>query len=248
MNYTNPIKSIFDFILLGGPVVALLLALSVVALATIIFKVYQFSSHRVGQADRARKSVLLCRKGHLDEAYKNAAEGKSASAISVARAISLLLVKQSHFESGTSGDLTKRAIEEAVALTAVQKLHSLRSGFRLLDTIAQIAPLLGLFGTVLGMIEAFQKLQGAGNSVDPSILAGGIWVALLTTAVGLAVAMPTSVALTWLETRLDNERLAVEGFVHDILSPASVQESLPGSHIKEQTEQFAAALNPAHAH
>ena len=64
----------------------------------------------------------------------------------------------------------------------------LEGGFRLLDSVAQLAPLLGLFGTVLGMIEAFQSLQDAGSQVDPSLLAGGIWVALLTTAVGLALA------------------------------------------------------------
>jgi biopolymer transport protein ExbB len=72
------------------------------------------------------------------------------------------------------------------------RFAKLESGFRLLDSVAQLAPLLGLFGTVLGMIEAFQSLQDAGAQVDPSILAGGIWVALLTTAVGLVVAMPTA--------------------------------------------------------
>ena len=62
--------------------------------------------------------------------------------------------------------------------------RGLEGGFRLLDTIGQTAPLLGLFGTVLGMIDAFQALQEAGQAVDPSLLAGGIWVALLTTAAG----------------------------------------------------------------
>ena len=57
---------------------------------------------------------------------------------------------------------------------------------------------MGLFGTVLGMIDAFRALQAAGDAVDPSVLAGGIWVALLTTAAGLGVAMPTSLALTFL--------------------------------------------------
>ena len=85
---------------------------------------------------------------------------------------------------------------------AAKTLASYQSGFRILDNIAQIAPLLGLFGTVLGMIDAFQALQAAGSAVDPAALAGGIWVALLTTAAGLAVAMPTSLALSWLESRV----------------------------------------------
>ncbi len=81
-------------------------------------------------------------------------------------------------------------------------------GLRVLDLTAQLAPLLGLFGTVLGMIEAFQTLQEAGSTADPSLLAGGIWVALLTTAVGLCVAIPASVVLAWFDSRLLHHRLS----------------------------------------
>lgn len=94
-----------------------------------------------------------------------------------------------------------------------------------LDTIAQLAPLMGLFGTVLGMIDAFQALQEAGSNVDPSILAGGIWVALLTTAVGLAVAMPITLILSYFETRIENERVNVEVLVGEVLNPNSVQKA-----------------------
>ena len=86
----------------------------------------------------------------------------------------------------------------------------LEKGVRFLDNVTQFSPLLGLLGTVIGMIEAFQALQGAGSQVDPSALAGGIWVALLTTAAGLAVTMPTGMALSWFEDRIDAERLAAE--------------------------------------
>ena len=68
------------------------------------------------------------------------------------------------------------------------------------------------------VIEAFRNLQAAGNTVDPSLLAGGIWVALLTTAVGLAVAMPVSMALTWFETRLEDERVAIETLTAAVLA------------------------------
>ena len=71
------------------------------------------------------------------------------------------------------------------------------------------------------MITAFQALQQSGNSVDPSILAGGIWVALLTTAVGLAVAMPTSIALTYFESRVERHQLAIETAVTRILNPVA---------------------------
>jgi biopolymer transport protein ExbB len=83
--------------------------------------------------------------------------------------------------------------------------------------VAQVAPLLGLFGTVLGMIEAFQGLQQAGAAVDPSALAGGIWVALLTTAVGLVVAMPASLLLTWFDGRIAGESLMAQRLIDTAL-------------------------------
>lgn len=113
--------------------------------------------------------------------------------------------------------------EESARLEAEAETRfaQLESGFRLLDSVAQMAPLLGLFGTVLGMISAFQSLQDAGSQVDPSLLAGGIWVALMTTAVGLAVAMPTSLILSWFEARMDRERVFAERAVHTVLSPSN---------------------------
>ena len=72
--------------------------------------------------------------------------------------------------------------------------------------ISNIAPLLGLLGTVIGMITAFSKLEESGSRVDPAILAGGIWEALLTTAFGLIVAIPALAAFYWLDGRVDNVR------------------------------------------
>ena len=91
-------------------------------------------------------------------------------------------------------------------------LAKARGGLRPLELIATIAPLLGLLGTVLGMIAAFQALQAAGSRADPAILAGGIWEALLTTAAGMAVAIPASMALTWFESVVDRLRIEMEDF------------------------------------
>jgi biopolymer transport protein ExbB len=64
----------------------------------------------------------------------------------------------------------------------------------ILASIASVSPLVGLFGTVLGMIEVFQKLAALGGRADVALLSGGIWVALLTTAFGLLVAIPSLLA------------------------------------------------------
>lgn len=187
---------------LGGPVVMLLLAISVVTLATILYKLWQFSAAGVGRHRALKDAVLAWDRGDRSSAVNALSTSKSYLAPVIDMA----------FASDTKD--TKRLEAEAEA-----RFARLEGGFRLLDSVAQLAPLLGLFGTVLGMIEAFQSLQDAGSQVDPSLLAGGIWVALLTTAVGLAVAMPTAMVLTWFESRMDRERVTAERAIATVLRP-----------------------------
>lgn len=100
--------------------------------------------------------------------------------------------------------LAEAEAREETERFARRLLVEARSGLRALDVIATIAPLLGLLGTVLGMIGAFQALQESGARADPSSLAGGIWEALLTTAAGMAVAIPAALALAWFESLVDS--------------------------------------------
>ncbi|MEO4042882.1 MotA/TolQ/ExbB proton channel family protein [Hoeflea sp. CAU 1731] len=198
---------------LGGPVVAILLGLSVIALALIILKFVQFFHSGVGSRKNARTALHLWTHGKSEEALSLLRNDKSAVAAVMLTAMRL----------GADRRISKSVIEEEVGRIALSRLYDLQRGFRALDAIAQIAPLLGLFGTVLGMIEAFQTLQSAGNAVDPSILAGGIWVALLTTAAGLAVAMPVSLILTWFESRVENERVAIETMATQLMAEQQIR-------------------------
>ena len=99
-------------------------------------------------------------------------------------------------------------------------LMEARRGLRPLDLVVTIAPLIGLLGTVLGMIAAFQALQETGNRADPAALAGGIWEALLTTAAGMGVAIPASAALAWFDGLTD-------GLAHDLEDLATRLFTLP---------------------
>ena len=99
--------------------------------------------------------------------------------------------------------------EECVRL-ANNDLNEARRGLRVIDLIITIAPLVGLLGTVLGMIEAFQALQDSGAQADPSALAGGIWEALLTTAAGMGIAIPASILLSWYDSVVDNVQADIE--------------------------------------
>jgi biopolymer transport protein ExbB len=108
-------------------------------------------------------------------------------------------------------DLPEAAAREETERVARGLLSEARRGLRALELIQTVAPLLGLLGTVLGMIEAFRTLQEAGARADPSALAGGIWEALLTTAAGMAVAIPAGVALSVFEAAIDR----VQGDMED---------------------------------
>jgi biopolymer transport protein ExbB len=93
-------------------------------------------------------------------------------------------------------------LEAAVATTGTIELGFLERGLVILATIANVAPLMGFLGTVAGMILAFAAIEAAGD-VDPSLVAGGIKVALLTTAAGLVVAVPVNIAYNAFVTRID---------------------------------------------
>lgn len=99
-------------------------------------------------------------------------------------------------------NLTRWKLEEKLSLFGQKELNNMGKQIRGLEVIAAISPLMGLFGTVLGMVEAFNKLAHHKGQVDPSILAGGIWEALITTAAGLAVAIPTVVMLHYFERKI----------------------------------------------
>ena len=92
-----------------------------------------------------------------------------------------------------------------------------------LSFVAQVAPLLGLLGTVIGMVELFMSLQGTGlATVDVALLATGIWTALLTTAAGLMVAVPALAAYTYLNSRTDRFRLVLRDTIERVIT------ALPG--------------------
>ncbi|UXX82382.1 MotA/TolQ/ExbB proton channel family protein [Roseovarius pelagicus] len=195
----EPMRQIAE---LGGPVVMLLIAVSIVTLATVIYKLWQFAVAGVGRHTALKEAVSAWDMG----------DGAAASA-ALSRSSSYLAPVIEMAFSAQTPDMPRLAAE------AESRFARLESGFRMLDSVAQLAPLLGLFGTVLGMIEAFQSMQDAGAQVDPSLLAGGIWVALLTTAVGLVVAMPTALILSWFEGRMDRERVTAERALTTVIAP-----------------------------
>lgn len=213
---------------LGGPIVLVLVCLSVLAVAIMLLKLYQFSRVRIG----ARRFI--------DGALGDWTAGRTASALqSLARTRSpIARVLETAITGMSEAGAAEPIVREEAARVAARELKSLGSYLRGLDVIATIAPLLGLLGTVLGMIAAFQNLQATGSRADPSVLAGGIWEALLTTAVGLSVAVPVSVVLNMMESAVERLRHAMEDAVTQIFTgnPAiKAAEPEPGPAVAAQS-------------
>ena len=186
----------FQFLTGGGPALWAIAALSVAATALILWKLWRLID--MGAWRRADAEAIAAGRG----ARADDPRAKVAAAARAARA------------------LPREDAREAVAQVARRELHGMRAGLRALEVIATTAPLLGLLGTVLGMIAAFRALQAAGAGADPSVLAGGIWEALLTTAAGMAVAIPASVALNWFESVAEAAQADMEDLAARILLPA----------------------------
>lgn len=116
-------------------------------------------------------------------------------------------------------------IQDAVQAAGKHETYELEKRTNLLASIAGIAPMLGFFGTVLGMIKAFQEIQNLQGNVNPSVLAGGIWEALITTAAGLLVGILALFAYNFLLARIrrltnDMERSATD-FIDLLQEPVS---------------------------
>ena len=91
-------------------------------------------------------------------------------------------------------DLEERVMEEEIFLAGSALVREAEKGLSVLAAIGSLAPVMGLFGTVLGMIDVFRRLEAIGGRADVAMLSGGIWVALLTTAAGLLAAIPAIIA------------------------------------------------------
>ncbi|WP_068087805.1 MotA/TolQ/ExbB proton channel family protein [Polycladidibacter stylochi] len=216
------LQPLVDLLTKGGFVVAILLVLSVLSLAITLYKIWQFKRVGVAKNKRARGLAKLWCAGNKEIALQEAENEKSLMGQCLAALMRLRL----------HGQLTEQQQREEIERFCMVKLDEVRLGHRAMDMIAQIAPLLGLFGTVLGMIEAFQSMASAGAQVDPAALAGGIWVALLTTAVGLAVAIPTSVLQAYFEARVEKLQLVMEDCITMLFTSAPIATGQPAQVIR----------------
>ncbi|MEP1585269.1 MAG: MotA/TolQ/ExbB proton channel family protein [Tateyamaria sp.] len=207
--------SIFQIASLG--VYGLLAILSLVAIAIGFYKTAQFSRMGVGRRAEAETILDDWLNGRVDQAISAAGRRRSV----------LSRILQAVFSGIQARPTDVTYAEELSRQTAIIELATMSERMRALDMVVQAAPMLGLLGTVIGMIDAFSVLAVAEGAVDPTTLAGGIYVALTTTAAGLVVALFAFFIATWLEGRIDRERNMIEALmsaaIHGRVDPNTVK-------------------------
>ena len=190
----------------GGPVVAILMIISVFGFAIAMYKFFQLSGLSPGRFKALHRALDQWR----DDQQKTVKQlRKSPLNLGAIMAFGL-----EHRDTPETEEL-----REELARQATNFLQPYGRLLRPLELIYYLAPLLGLLGTVLGMIEAFRGLEtSSGMDKDSTALAGGIWEALLTTAVGLSVAIPFTVVHAWFETRIDKATAEVSDLLTRIMT------------------------------
>lgn len=193
------IEQVAAFLDRGGVAMWIIAALSVLTVAVTLWKAWRFQIRGLWRKSGVTTALIAWESGDDDAARATLQGRKGLRAGVILGAMTACLgIPDREDAKAETTRLASAALVEA------------RTGLRVLELVATLAPLLGLFGTVLGMIEAFQALQEAGSRPDPAVLAGGIWEALLTTAAGMGVAIIASVAHAWFDGTVERIQTDLE--------------------------------------
>lgn len=179
-----------DFLQKGGILVGPILFCSVLGLAIFLERLIRFARVKIAGDGFLSKVVRHVKNGEDHQAYELAGASNTP--------LGRILVQAMEVR-----DQGRETIDTVINHATDEEVRRLSRYLQALATIGNVAPLLGLLGTVLGMIKAFMVIQEMGGKVNAAVLAGGIWEAMLTTALGLAVALPTMVAHSYLVSRVD---------------------------------------------
>ncbi len=198
----------WEFMQKGGPIMWPILLCSVVAFAIVIERLIRLRQEEIDTKTFMEQISKSIKRNKIMEALDLC--DKTGGPIAAILKAGIL-----------KHDRPRNEIREAIEDASIHEVPRLERNLPVLATIAQVAPLLGLLGTVTGLVAAFQVIEskaGAMNPVNPGDLAGGIWQALLATTFGLCVAIPTYVSYNYLVSRVDGFVLDMERSATDLLN------------------------------
>ncbi len=178
------------FLFKGGVLVIPIILCSVFALAIFLERLIRFTQLRKRGLGLADEVAALVKNGDDQQARDLVKASDSPMGKVLAQALEVK-------------NQSQETLEAIIVHATEEEVRGLSRYLQALATIGNIAPLLGLLGTVVGMIKAFMVIQEMGGKVNAAVLAGGIWEAMLTTALGLSVALPTIIAHSYLVSKVN---------------------------------------------
>ena len=203
-------EDLSNYIDKGGIIFSILLLISAIGISLIIYKILELTFF-IDYDFRNLEDSL--EKSKTIDNFKNLVENLPES-----EKTKLLTNVFKIINTNKSRSLKEEEIEILLQKKYLKSQRFLPS----LEIIAQVSPLVGLLGTVIGMIDSFNELELGGSLVDPSILAGGIWTALLTTAMGLIVAIPALISHYFFEKKLSNSIQLANAFLTKLIGKSIV--------------------------
>lgn len=186
-----------EMILKGGPVVWILAAYSSIGLAIVLERYFLFLR---------MKKLPMALWPQLDSLLDTPSAAQHAKALKGPEG----LIVRNILQAAKAGVKDLKSVGNRIR---AQELQRMEFGLRTLGILGNTAPLLGLLGTITGMIKAFIVIEEAGGKVDAQALAGGIWEAMITTGVGLAVAIPLLILLHFLEGVVERRAQSMENCI-----------------------------------
>jgi biopolymer transport protein ExbB len=197
-----------DLVVKGGPVMYPIILCSIIAFAIVIERAYHFYRAKIDTRKFMDEIANVLRRNKIIEAIEICDRTPGP----IAHILRAGILKH---------DRPKQEIKEAIEEAGLYEVPRMEKNLTALATIAHISPLLGLLGTVVGMVGCFQVIQQKStslNPVSPGDLAGGIWQALITTVAGLAVAIPVYVAYNYLVSRVNHLVIDMERSATDLIN------------------------------
>lgn len=205
----TPSDPVAQLIAMGGPVMAVLMVMAVLGFIAFLYLMFQGTLLAPRNTRLLKRTMTDWQQNPRQEAIAHLQTNANAWA----RLNPLHNLVRSIMASRLRGESIEH-IRDSAALHARQALEPFEAPLKLIEVIAALAPLLGLLGTVIGMMEAFSTMASAEGRASASQLSGGIYQALTTTAAGLVVAIPFAALAAWIEFRLRR----LQGTVNQVLT------------------------------
>lgn len=204
-------RSLLQYIRQGGPIGMIIILISLAAIGMIGAQLFRIRRDRLAPPELVDALRTLLADGNIEGAIRRCGDETGASYLSRVVGSGLVRASRSAF-----GMLELRSSVDEIGQLEVDRLYRLTDGIGL---IASVAPMLGLLGTVVGMVGAFDAITLSEGPARPDELAGSISQALITTVLGLIVAIPSTAMYTYLRNRIDHLTTEIDEEIEELIAP-----------------------------